>query len=323
MTTGNVAMLHVGRTMLHLHRILPGVSALIGVVAATPGLATTSSATTKAATQYVDVAGQRIAYRRIGPATGVPLLLLNRFRGTMDHWDPRLIDRIAAQRPVLMFDQPGFARSTGQAPDSLPGFAASAAQVVRALGHSQVDVLGFSMGGTVALQFALDHPGLLRRLVVAGSGPGFVPHVPPGEEAGTPPVWQAATKPVNDDADFLFLFFENTPSSQAAGRAYLARLAQRSDAFAQQVEAGAWQAQLKSAMAVGSESTSLLPRLGTIRHPVLVANGRHDIMVPTYASYAMAQAMPDARLVVYPDAGHGFLFQHADDFADEVLRFLR
>lgn len=292
---------------------------LLGLASA----AQAASATATAATTFVDIDGQRIAYRRIGAGTGVPLLLLNRFRGTMDHWDPLLIDRIAAQRPVLMFDQPGFARSTGQAPDALPAFAAVAAKLVRTLGHGQVDVLGFSMGGTVALQFVLDHPGLVRRLIVAGSGPGFVPHVPPGGEAGAGPVWQVATKPVNDDADFLFLFFENTPGSQTAGRDYLARLRQRADAFAQQVDAAAWQAQLKSALAVGSEATSLLPRLSTVRQPVLVANGRRDIMVPTYASYAMAQALPNARLLIYPDSGHGFLFQYPEDFADEVLRFLR
>lgn len=275
-----------------------------------------------APTLTVDVDGAPIAHRILGPRAGVPLLLLNRFRGTMDDWDPVLIDRIAAQRPVILFDQPGFARSGGTPPDSLPALARSAARLLDALGHARADVLGFSMGGTVALQFALDHPQRLRRLVVAGSGPGFVPHLPPGP----PPsdrVWPVATKAVNDDADFLFLFFEESASSQAAGRAYRERLRRRADAFARLVEPPAWQAQLKSAMAVGSEATSLLPRLGAIQHPTLVANGRRDIMVPTYASFAMAQAMPDARLVVYPDSGHGFLFQYPEAFADEVLRFLQ
>jgi pimeloyl-ACP methyl ester carboxylesterase len=136
-------------------------------------------------------------------------------------------------------------------------------------------------------------------------------------------VWPVATKPVNVDADFLFLFFESTPSSQASGIAYLKRLRERPDAFAKVVDTAAWQAQLRSAMALGSASTSLLPKLSAISQPALVANGKRDIMVPTYASYAMAQAMPNARLLVYPDSGHGFLFQYPDDFGDEVLRFLR
>ncbi len=303
-------------------------SLLIAMTSATalPTHAAGPGATAAAPTRFVELDGERIAYRLVGSSSGagaVPLLLLNRFRGTMDHWDPLLIDRIAAQRPVLMFDQPGFARSSGKAPDSLPAFAARAARLVQALQYPQVDVLGFSMGGTVALQFALDHPQLLRRLVVAGSGPGFVPAMPPDVKPTGAEIWQVATKPVNDDNDFLFLFFETTASSQAAGRAYLDRLRQRKDAFAQQVGPEAWQAQLQSAQAVGTEATTLLPRLAQIRQPALVANGRHDTMVPTYASYAMAQALPNATLVVYPDSGHGFLFQHAETFASDVLKFLQ
>ncbi len=278
--------------------------------------------TVTAPTSTLAVQDAQIAYRAIGPRDGVPLLLLNRFRGTMDDWDPALIDRLAEERPVILLDQPGFARSTGTPPDSLPAFAASAARFAQQLGHTQVDVLGFSMGGTVALQLALDHPQLVRRLVVAGSGPGFVPHMPP-EPPVSDQVWPAATKAVNDDADFLFLFFEETASSQSAGQAYRDRLRQRPDAFASVVSPAAWQAQLKSAMAAGTEATSLLPRLGAIHQPTLIANGKRDIMVSSYQSYAMARAMPDARLVIYPDSGHGFLFQYPQAFADEVLRFLR
>lgn len=291
-------------------------------LAATAATAAAASPTLDAPTQFIDVAGQRIAWRSIGTAGGPPLLLLNRFRGTMDHWDPQLLDALAVHRRVVVFDQPGFARSEGTPPDTLAGFAANAAALVQALGFDQVDVLGFSMGGTVALQFALDHPARVRRLVIAGSGPGHVPGDVPSNTPAGDATWAVATQPVNDDSDFLYLFFEPTPTSQAAGRAYLSRLTQRPDAFARQVDAAAWQGQLKSAGAIRTPETSLLPRLATLPHPTLVANGRHDIMVPTYASYAMAQALPDARLVIYPDSGHGFLFQYPADFAGEVLRFL-
>ncbi len=307
---------------MKLSPLLLSLFAALPVYIAEPAAASESATALTAPTLTIVVDGALIAYRVLGPRSGVPLLLLNRFRGTMDDWDPVLIDRLATQRPVILFDQPGFARSSGTPPDSLATFAQSAVRLLDALGHRQADVLGFSMGGTVALQLALDHPQRLRRLVVAGSGPGFVPNLPPAPPASDR-VWPVATKPVNDDADFLFLFFEDSARSQAAGRAYRDRLRQRRDAFAKLVEPTAWQAQLKSAMAVGTEATSLLPRLGGIGHPVLVANGRRDIMVPTYASYAMAQAMPDARLVIYPDSGHGFLFQYPEAFADEVLRFLR
>lgn len=276
-----------------------------------------------ALTQTVQVGGNRIAYRQVGTGQGEPLLLLNRFRGTMDHWDPQLIDLLARERRVILFDQPGFARSEGTPPATLAAFADSAAAVVRALGFSHIDVLGFSMGGTVALQLLLGHPALVRRAVIAGSGPGHVPDLPADPDVSGPEVWRVATKPANTDEDFLYLFFEPTATSQQAGRDYLARLQRRTDAFAAQVAPAAWQAQLASAMAVQDPTWSLLPRLAEIRQPVLVANGRRDTMVPTYASYAMAQRLPQGTLVVYPDSGHGFLFQYPERFADDVLRFLR
>lgn len=307
------------------HRILRGL--LAGLFAV--GLLTThirtlaAESATNAETRFVQVGDSRIAYRNIGPARGVPLLLLNRFRGTMDHWDPRFIDALAAERQVIMFDQPGFARSTGTPPDSLQGFAAGAAAVAQALGIRQFDLLGFSMGGTVALQALLDHPNLIRRAVIAGSGPGFVAGTPADPTVSGAEIWKVATRPVNTNEDFLFLFFEPTDTSQQAGREYLGRLTQRKDAFARHVGPEAWQAQLKSASAVQQPATTLLPRLAEVKQPVLVANGRHDIMVSTYASYAMAQQLPNATLIVYPDSGHGFLFQYPESFAAEVLRFLR
>ncbi|MDQ8020800.1 MAG: alpha/beta hydrolase [Moraxellaceae bacterium] len=282
-----------------------------------------SGVTATAETRVIDVDGNAIAYRDIGSSRGTPLLLLNRFRGTMDNWDPKLIDKLATERRVVMFDQPGFARSQGTPQDSLPQFAASAVAVARRLGIEKFDLLGFSMGGTVALQVLLDHPQRVRRAVIAGSAPGHVPGEVPSNVAAGAEVWTVAMKPVNVDEDFLFLFFEQTPTSQRAGREYLARLTQRKDAFAKLVDATAWQAQLKSASAVHTPQTSLLPRLKEIAHPVLVANGRHDIMAPTYASYAMAQALPQGWLKIYPDSGHGFLFQYPDEFGEDVLRFLR
>lgn len=288
-----------------------------------PPAGAASSATLSAQTLFLDLGGTRIAYRDIGPQQGTPLILINRFRGTMDHWDPRLIDRIAGERRVVMFDQPGFARSAGTPPDNLKAFASTAVEVARKLGIDRFDVLGFSMGGTVALQLLLDHPGQVRRAVVAGSTPGFVPGDVPSNQPAGDNVWSVATKAVNSGDDFLFLFFEQTPTSQQAGRDYLARLTKRKDAFLKVVDAPAWQAQLKSASGVRDEATSLLSRLKAIRQPVFVANGRHDIMAPTYASFAMAQELANGWLKIYPDAGHGFLFQHADEFGEDVLRFLR
>lgn len=282
-----------------------------------------SSGTALVETRTLEIGGNTIAYRDLGPKKGVPLLLINRFRGTMDNWDPKLIDKIATERRVVMFDQPGFARSTGTPPDNLAAFASTFVEVANKLGIDKFDVLGFSMGGTVALQLVLDQPARVRRAVVAGSVPGYVPGDVPSNKTAGNEVWSVATKPVNSDEDFLFLFFEPTETSQKAGREYLARLTKRKDAHLKHVDAVAWQAQLKSAFGVKDPETTLLSRLKEIKHPVFVANGRHDIMAPTYASYAMVQELPNGWLKVYPDSGHGFLFQHADEFGEDVLRFLR
>jgi pimeloyl-ACP methyl ester carboxylesterase len=301
-------------------------SAMFGLlVAMTAILAPAFAATTAdAETRTIAVGEHRFAYREFGLSGSVPLVLFNRLRGTMDHWDPAFVDELAKERRVILFDHAGLARSGGPVPQSYPAFAAADAAFIRALGHAQVDVLGFSFGGTVAQQMTLDHPQLVRRLVIAGSSPGFVP----GSDAirngpVLAKVWETAFKPENSDEDFLYLFFSPSPTSQAAGRAYLKRLQARADAFSVQVSAEGWQGQIAAAKAIGSAQTSLLNRIGAIRQRTLVANGNDDIMTPTYASYAMFQTIPDARLALYPDSGHGFLFQYPQEFASDVLEFLR
>lgn len=270
-----------------------------------------------AETLTIDVNGVPFAYRLLGDPVQPPLILINRFRGTMDEWDPVFLDRIATDRHVILFDNAGVARSGGEAPLSLTGWAANAAALIAALGFEQVDLLGFSFGGLVAQELALQQPDLVRRLIIAGSGAGYV------EGANlNPKAIEVATKPVNTEDDFLYLFFKDTPTSQAAGRAHLTRLRQRKDAFAKLVSEPTWKAMLSAGSDVGTAQTSLLHRVGAIHQPVLVANGVEDVMIPTFQSYALAQAIPNARLVIYPDSGHAFLFQYPEEFGDEVLRFL-
>jgi pimeloyl-ACP methyl ester carboxylesterase len=181
-----------------------------------------------------------------------------------------------------------------------------------------VDVLGWSMGGAVAIALTLDYPHLVRRLVVAGSGPGGVP----GREPVADVVMQTAAKPVNVDEDFLFLFFDGSDARRAAGRQHLARLHRR-------VEPPSPPTRMETVRAMGAAlrgwstgAEGALARLGEIRQPVLVANGMHDVMVPAFDSFAMVERLTDAELVLYSDAGHGFLFQHAERFGETVNRFL-
>lgn len=281
------------------------------------------SSTVTAPTRFVQVGKHRFAYREVGPRGGVPLVLFNRLRGTLDDWDPAFVDRLAADRHVILFDHVGLSRSSGPLPADYAGFAEGAAAFIRALGHERVDVLGFSFGGPVAMQLALEHPRLVRRIIIAGSTPGFVPGDAPRNGPVPDLVWQTAFKPVNDDEDFLYLFFSPSAASRAAGRAYRDRLRARPEAFQVPVSEAGWKAQIAAAQGIGRPESTLLHRLGDIHHPVLVANGNNDIMTPTYGSYAMFQAFPNAKLVLYPDSGHGFLFQYPDAFAAEVLAFLQ
>ncbi|HWU62158.1 MAG TPA: alpha/beta hydrolase [Ensifer sp.] len=263
--------------------------------------------------QWLETANGRLAYRIDGPEGGIPLLLLQRFRGTMDDWDPAFITAISADRRVIRFDSAGIGRSGGQVPETIAGMAAIAAGVVAQLGLTLVDVLGWSLGGVVAQQFTLDFPHLVRRLIVAGSSPGPVADGPQQH----PRVPQVMTKSENDDEDFLFLFYPETDSAVAHGRASLARIRAQAD-LGPKTSALGFMGQVKAI----STWPGVLHRVNELRLPVLVANGAHDVMLPAYRSYVLSQQAPDAKLILYPDAGHAFLFQMIDDFAREIDQFL-
>ena len=271
-----------------------------------------------APTQYVEAGGVRHAYRRFGKPGGTPLVFLVHFRGGMDNWDPAVTDGLAAHREVILFDYAGVAGSSGEAPDTFEGFADDSAAVIRALGISQADVLGFSIGGYIAQTLTLRHPGLVRRLVLVGTGPRA------GKFEGQDlKIYEVAGQDPEITKDgYLFLFFEPTETSQQAGKDFWARRHQRTVdvdppssmqvAKAQAAAMGEWREQ------VGERWSELK----TIQQPTLVVNGSHDIMVPTINSYILQQHIPGAQLIIYPDSGHGSLFQYPELFVNHVSRFL-
>ncbi len=269
-------------------------------------------------TLQLESKGARYAYRRFGKQRGRPLVFLQRFRGTMDDWDPALLEPISKHRPIILFDAPGIGRSDGKTASTVAGMASQAAGFIKALDAGRVDVLGFSLGGIVTQQLALDHPDLIDSIIVAGAGSGYLADAPPVDEK----VKQVRDRPVYADEDLLYLFFHDSPSSQAAGVAHLARLRQRADAFAKLVVPESIAAQTSAIMAVGQPEGSLVPLLSRVSKRALIANGFHDRMQPAYRSYVAATRIPDAKLVLYPDAGHGFLFQYHEEFSREVLTFL-
>jgi pimeloyl-ACP methyl ester carboxylesterase len=274
----------------------------------------------KAATDTVELDGAQVAYRAFGAEDGTPLLFCHRFRGTIDDWDPLFVDTIAQQRPVVLFDSAGVGRSGGTTPNSIEAMARIAVNTARALELQQIDILGWSMGGAVAQHAALLAPTLVRRLVLAGTGPGGVPDAP----SSPPRVAEIAGKPTSDvvDDDLLYLFFHRSETSRALGKEHLARLNQRSEPPGPAVKEESYMAQLHALITYTAGEGATIERLGEIHQPTLVANGHHDVMVHAYNSYLMSQQLPSATLVLYPDAGHGFLFQLAKDFGQLVTQFL-
>jgi pimeloyl-ACP methyl ester carboxylesterase len=268
-----------------------------------------------APTQFVDADGVRFAHRRLGPESGIPLLLLQHFRGNMDNWDPAVVDGFATERPVILFDNRGVGRSSGLTPETVADMASDVMAFVAGLGLTRVDVLGFSLGGMIAQQVLFVRPALIRRAILVGTGgPGA---------AGmfSPEVMTAATGIPSDADSILSLFFPPSPVGQSAGERYLRRMLMRGDrepATTQQTI----QAQLAAIRAWGEANGEVFARLGRIEQPVLVVNGTHDIMIPSFNAYALSQQVPDAQLILYPDAGHGSLVQYPDWFVHDASRFL-
>jgi pimeloyl-ACP methyl ester carboxylesterase len=271
-----------------------------------------------AKTQFVAANGVRYAYRKFGSGNRPPLICLQHFRGGLDNWDPLVTDGLAEGGPVILFNNAGIASSGGEPADTISGMARHVLAFVDALGLAKIDLLGFSMGGFVAQQVTLDRPNLVRRLILAGTGPEG------GEDmaAYPPEVTKQATQEVPTEDNFLYLFFEPTPSSQAAGREFWLRRNTRVD----QDRPSSLAAMAAQAAAIGAWGTVLLDdrykALQAIKQTTLVVNGKHDLLVPTVNSYILQQHLPNATLIIYPDSGHGAIFQFADAFARETNRFL-
>ncbi|MGW0335818.1 alpha/beta fold hydrolase [Streptomyces sp. NPDC003011] len=259
-------------------------------------------------------------YRRIGPRGGIPLVLLNRVQGTINWWDPQFLDHLAAHHDVIVFDNVGTGYTTGNPPDSVEGLADGTVEFIDALGLTQVDLLGWTLGGTVAQHITRTRPDLVRKLVVAAANPGGTV---PGTPAPNPKVRAIMTKPEVTADDLVFLFFPETETGRAAGYEHLARVSTRLAAGGPGVSEAAGQGQIA---AIGKDASvpfeQVRADLENITQPVLYATGMKDAMIPALAAYTAVQHLSNATLVAYSDAGHAFLFQHARDFSTQVTSFL-
>jgi len=269
-----------------------------------------------APTRTIAAGGVSFAYRELGPATGVPVIFLTHLAAVLDNWDPRVVDGIAAQHRVITFDNRGVGASAGSTPDTIAAMATDAVTFIRALGLDQVDLLGFSMGGMIAQVIAQDQPQLVRKLILAGTGPAGgegIDKVTRISNLDTIRGLLTFTDPKQ------FLFFTRTPTGRRAGKEFLARLKERTHNRDEAISLRSYAAQLKAIHRWGLEQPS---DLSVIRQPVLVANGESDKMVPTKNSADLARRLPDSELVIYPDAGHGGIFQYHAQFVQTALQFL-
>ncbi|NWB95751.1 alpha/beta hydrolase [Pseudomonas gingeri] len=270
-------------------------------------------------TQLIEVGSTRLAYRRFGKEGATPLVCLQHFTGTINNWDSIHTNRLAQDRPVVLVDYRGVGRSSGETPGSMQGMARDIIAFIEALGVGQVDLFGFSLGGMVAQQIVLDAPKLIRRLILAGTGPSGGE----GMDTFSPQVQEIVTR-ANSTAEerMLELFFAPTATSQAAGKAWLSRIGARQVDREPEAVAQVAGAQLEALAAWGQVIGERYSDLKKITQPTLVVNGADDIMVPTVNSYILQQTIPNARLMLFPDSGHGAHFQYPEEFAEAASRFL-
>lgn len=272
-----------------------------------------------APTQFVSGNGIRFAYRRFGKKGALPLVFLQHFTGTLDNWDPAVTDGIAKEREVIIFDNAGIASTDGEVAYTIKGIAATALNFIDALGLQKIDIFGFSMGGFVAQQITLERPDLVRKLMLVGTGPRG------GEGLSTfsPEVWAMLTKEyAQPDELLLETFFSPTPTSQAAGWKFLERIRARVEDRDININEKVVPAQLAAIAEWGAPAAGSYDYLSDIKIPVLVVNGKTDVLFPTINSYILQQHLPDAQLILYPDSNHASQSQFTEHFLIQVSLFL-
>jgi pimeloyl-ACP methyl ester carboxylesterase len=278
-----------------------------------------TSQSNTASTRFVEADGTRFAYRRFGDPIGTPIVLLQHFMGNLDNYDPAITDALAMGREVILTDNAGVGLSTGVAPDTVAGMARDAASLIDALGLEHVDVFGFSMGGHVAQQIAVDRPELVRRLVLVGTGPrggDGMDQLPPD----VVPLFRTVYEP--QDLMWLPIFFSPSEANQAAGRRFLERIRARTEDRDVPVSAATVAAHLAAAHEWGVAAPDSFDYLKGVPHPTLVVNGSNDIVVPTINSYILQQNLPNAELILFPDSNHGSHFQFTELFNRYMTDFL-
>lgn len=268
-------------------------------------------------TQFINAGGVNFAYREYGQQNGgTPIIFLNHLAAVLDNWDPRIIDGIAAKHHVVVFDNRGVGASTGEPAKSIEQMADDAITFIQAKGFKKVDLFGFSMGGMISQEIVLKQPQLIRKMILSGTGPAGGTGI---STVGRVSNWDLVRGMATRQDPKVYLFFTRTENGKAAAKAFVQRINERTENRDKEIMLSAYRAQLKALKKWGSKKPA---DLSVIQQPVLVANGDHDRMVPTVNTYDLAKRLPKSSLIIYPDAGHGGIFQFHQDFVKQSLTFL-
>jgi pimeloyl-ACP methyl ester carboxylesterase len=267
------------------------------------------------ATKYINAAGIKFSYRKLGPDSGTPLVFLQHFTGNMDAWDPAVINAFAKTRPVIVFNNRGVGATDGEVADNIEQMASDAYTFIQALGHKQVDLLGFSMGGFVAQQLAAKYPDLIRKVILAGTT-----HQGGGNDLMKVLGEAFLRENAPDPRDYLF--FSQSEAGKKAGAEFLSRVYARSEGRDPESGKAIADAHGKALIVFTSTPDADFKTLKSITQPVLVVTGSNDIMLPTEGSITMYKHLKNAQLVLYPDSNHGSIFQHHDSFVNSADFFL-
>jgi pimeloyl-ACP methyl ester carboxylesterase len=270
----------------------------------------------KAPSRTVTAGGVTYAYRELGPKGGIPVVFFVHLAATLDNWDPRIVDPIAKGRHVIAFDIRGVGASTGRVPDSVEAMADDAYAFVTALGYGEIDVFSFSLGGMVAQALVVKQPELVRKLVLTGTGPKGGKDM---DKVARTTYWDILRATLTRSDPKEFLFFNRDAAGKPAARAFVGRLKERTADRDAKIKVKAFQTQLN---AIKKWGRSAPDDLSAITQPTLIANGDNDRMVPSVLSEDLHRRIKDSELIIYPDSGHGGIFQYHEQFAPVAVQFL-
>jgi pimeloyl-ACP methyl ester carboxylesterase len=270
----------------------------------------------EAPARTITAGGATYAYRELGPKGDIPVVFFVHLAATLDNWDPRIVDPIAKNRHVITFDQRGVGASTGEVPDTIEAAADHANEFITALGFDKIDVLSFSMGGFIAQDLIVKHPDLVRKLVLTGTGPRGGKDI---DKVVGVTYWDILRATLTRSDPKEFLFFNRNPTGKPAAKAFVKRLQERTIDRDKPISIKAFRTQLKAIQKFGRSAPS---DLSTFTQPTLIANGDNDRMVPSVLSEDLHRRIKGSELIIYPDSGHGGVFQFHEKFAPVAVEFL-